>query len=333
MKKRALIVGINYVGTGNDLKGCINDANNVNEFLKSQGFDDIKLVLEQEATTAGIKAGLEWLVSGAQPGDMLYFHYSGHGSQLPSKIETDGFEEIICPFDLNWRDKVITDDTLRQIFNKVPGGVNTTLFLDCCHSGTMLDQTQSLAETRDLQAKPKKTRKKKDSRYLKPPASVLKKLADRELVDWQTSKDVNKDALLIAGCQENQTSADAFIDGTYQGAATASMLKIMKSSPGQTYKSLVEEMRDFMKRNGYSQIPDLDGSPALYDTKFLQPFFTEVPPVAEEIVSPEPVVVEPPAQDPVELPVTQDDSKKDSNKTLIIAAVVVALILFVLFAG
>jgi hypothetical protein len=326
MKKRALIVGINYTGTGNDLKGCINDANNVHAFLKNRGFEETKLILEKEATTDGIKAGLEWLVAGAQPGDILYFHYSGHGSQLPSKTEADGFEEIICPYDLNWRDKVITDDTLRQIFNKVPSGVNTTLFLDCCHSGNMLDQTESLDETKEVQAKVKRTRaKKKDIRYLKPPVSVLKKLAKRKLVDWQTSRDVNRDALLIAACQENQTAADAFIDGTSQGAATASMLRILKSSPDQSYRGLVLSMRDFMKANRFSQIPDLDGSSALYDTKFIEPFN----------LPPEPVVIDP-VVEPV-IPVSDgsnENNKKDKKKeTIIIAAVLIAVIIFAIIAA
>lgn len=321
MKKRALIVGINYVGTGNDLKGCINDANNAHEFLKSRGFEDIKLVLEKEATTSGIKEGLEWLVSGAEPGDMLYFHYSGHGSQLPSKTEADGFEEIICPFDLNWRDKVITDDTLRQIFNKVPAGVNTTLFLDCCHSGTMLDQTESLLENKDVKTKTRRTRKGKDSRYLKPPASVLKKLADRKLVDWQTSRDVNKDALLIAACQENQTAADALIDGKHQGAATAAMLKILKTNPGVTYKELVEAMRIYMKENRFGQIPDLDGSSKLYDTKFVEPFYVGQPEVVEPIV---PAIS---GNDNIE------GKKKGTKEKLTIAVVLLAIIILVIISA
>lgn len=229
MIKRALLVGINYIGTSNQLSGCINDSHNMQNYLSENGFDEIKMVLENEATTSGITAGLKWLTADLSAGDVIVFHYSGHGSQLPSKTEPDGFEEIICPIDLDWKTKVITDDTLRKIFGAVPAGVNTTVILDCCHSGTMLDQDESLIidSTTLMVEKPSLT-VANDGRYMPPPANVVRKLKDRSLVDWSTSKDVNKDALLIAGCLANQTSADAFIDGMPQGAATAAMLGILK---------------------------------------------------------------------------------------------------------
>jgi hypothetical protein len=308
MKKRALLVGINYAGTSNELRGCINDSNNMQSFLTSRGFTDIKLVLEKEATTAGIVAGLNWLVSDTAPGDVIVFHYSGHGSQLPSRAEVDGFEEIICPIDLNWMDKVITDDTLRIIFNKVPNGVNTTVILDCCHSGTMLDQVESLL-TKELSA-PNASIATKDSRYMAPPPNIALKLEDRELVDWQTSKDVNATALLIAGCHANQTSADAFIDGQAQGAATAALLKSAKANMSITYKNLTTEMQDFMVKNEFEQIPQLDGSPSLYDQVFIEPYsFTIMP---SEIVSE---------------PGTQTTSSGTAqNKVLYIAGAILALV-------
>lgn len=317
MKKRALLVAINYVGTSNQLKGCINDSNNMKAFLSARGFTEINQVLEKDATTAGIKAALEQLVANTEPGDVIVFHYSGHGSQLPSSKEPDGFEEIICPIDLNWMDKVIADEDLRTVFNKVPNGVNTTVILDCCHSGTMLNQTESLA-TKELDA-PIASANTKDARYLKPPAKITKALADRELVDWQASKDVNATALLIAGCKANQTSADAIVDGVPQGAATAALLKSAGADPQISYKKLVGDMTDFMTANSFTQIPELDGSSTLYDQVFIEPFSFAIP------AAPTPVDV------PGSIPVVTDNNS--SNKTLLIIAAVVALIVLVLVFG
>lgn len=326
MKKRALLVGINYEGTGNRLRGCINDSNNMNAFLTSKGFTDIKMILEQEATTDGIKAGLEWLVADTHPGDVIVFHYSGHGSQLPSKYEPDGFEEIICPIDLNWMDKVITDDTLRQVFDKVPNGVNTTVILDCCHSGTMLDQTESLnRDTKQLDENPFPTtksvaRKKKGDRYMKPPIKILKKLQDRELVDWETSKDVNATALLIAGCRENQTSADATIDGQAQGAATAAMLKIAKENAQISYKNLVSGMGDYMIQHRFTQVPQLDGSYSLYDQLFLEPFSFAIAPVNP--ATPTPIV------NISDAAVAEEEKEKDNTLGLVIGAILLVVFIF-----
>jgi len=313
MKKRALLVGINYAGTSSALKGCLNDATHMKALLESRGFTEIKSVLEKEATTDGIIAGLNWLVADTTPGDVIVFHYSGHGSQLPSSVESDGFEEIICPIDLNWMDKVITDDTLRKIFDKVPNGVNTTLILDCCHSGTMLDQKESLHGNKEVVA----MKPEKGSRYLKPPAKIKKQLANRELVDWETSKDVNATALLIAGCHANQTSADAYIDGKHQGAATASLLKAVAANPSISYRNLATEMVDFMGKNNFKQIPQLDGSQSLYDQKFLEQFSFTIPAAP---------VVDTPAG-----PVVVPEKKKDSKKMLAVAAIALAIVAFIIF--
>lgn len=292
MKKRALLVGINYVGTSSRLRGCINDSNNMKAMLSSKGFVDIKQIHEKEATTAGIIAGLEWLVADLTPGDVIVFHYSGHGSQLPSSHEEDGFEEIICPIDLDWMSKVITDDTLRDIFNKVPNGVNTTVILDCCHAGTMLDQSESLDNSKVVITE-KSTKKVKGTRYMRPPARIVKKLKNKELVDWQTSKDVNQSALLIAGCRSNQTSADAIIDGVPQGAATAALLKFVRANPDISYDQLVNEMNSYMELNKFTQRPELDGSRRLYPQKFINPFAT----IIQETAADEPDSGETPVTD------------------------------------
>jgi hypothetical protein len=289
-------------------------------FLTDKGFTDIKQVLEKEATTDGIKTALEWLVTDTQPGDVIVFHYSGHGSQLPSHNEPDGFEEIICPVDLNWLDKVITDETLRTVFNKAPNGVNATVILDCCHSGTMLNQTESLT-TKDL-APPTATKKVKGARFMKPPAKIAKKLVDKQLVDWQASKDVNATALLIAGCKASQTSADTVVDGQPQGAATAALLKSAKADPQISYKKLVNDMTDFMTANKYTQVPELDGSSSLYDQIFIEPFSFTIP-LGDVIPT------EMSGEDPVAAPA----SENSSNKTLLIAATVVALIVLILILG
>ena len=132
-RKRALSVGINYPNSEHELRGCVNDANLINEVIRDHyGFQDIRMLLDNDATTAAMFEGLNWLVKDAAPGDTLYFHYSGHGSQMydVNNEEVDGLDEIICPVDLNWRDKVIKDDDLKTMFSRVPNGVNLTTFFD-----------------------------------------------------------------------------------------------------------------------------------------------------------------------------------------------------------
>lgn len=63
---RALLVGINAY-PGNELRGCINDVTDMADHLvKSCGFkvEDIRLLVDERATTVGIRERLEWLVGG-----------------------------------------------------------------------------------------------------------------------------------------------------------------------------------------------------------------------------------------------------------------------------
>ena len=68
-------------------------------------------------TRTNIIQGLQWLAAGAQPGDALVFHYSGHGAQDvdPSGMEEDGMNETIVPCDVTTSKKMITDDEMNQI--------------------------------------------------------------------------------------------------------------------------------------------------------------------------------------------------------------------------
>ena len=121
--KKALIIANNYPDTPHTLRGCVNDAYTIQSILQNNfTFDSVVLLLDKDATTAAMLAALELLVEGAVPGDTVYFHYSGHGSQMVDRDgnEEDGLDEIIVPYDLDWKEKVIRDDDLKRIFDKLP---------------------------------------------------------------------------------------------------------------------------------------------------------------------------------------------------------------------
>jgi uncharacterized caspase-like protein len=111
-RKRALLVGINYPGTEGELKGCLNDVDRMRRCLVDRfGFDEADLRVLSDAdpstpppTGANIRLELERLVGKARPGDSLFFHYSGHGLQLPAETGQDddtGYDECIVPCDTN----------------------------------------------------------------------------------------------------------------------------------------------------------------------------------------------------------------------------------------
>jgi hypothetical protein len=112
--KRAVLVGINYAGTKAELKGCHNDVARMRRCLIDRfGFDesDIRVLLDANGTAqralptgANIRRDLARLVGYARPGDLLFFHYSGHGTRLPAETRQDddtGYDECIVPCDMN----------------------------------------------------------------------------------------------------------------------------------------------------------------------------------------------------------------------------------------
>lgn len=100
-RKKALIIGINYYNSKHQLNGCINDANNVREFLVNDcGFSpeahDMVLLTDDPdnygtpfwPSGQNMMAAFQWLASCNHPGDVLWLSYSGHGgaSRLPSLL-------------------------------------------------------------------------------------------------------------------------------------------------------------------------------------------------------------------------------------------------------
>lgn len=158
---RALLIGINYVGTSSELKGCHNDVETMRRFIASQGYsgDDVHILADDARhpppTTQNMWAGVEWLIRGAGEGDSLFFHYSGHGSRMPDDNgdEADGWDEALVPLDYESVGLIRDDEVFLRLVAPLPAGVQLTCVMDCCHSGTILDLPYLFrANTDSLQA-------------------------------------------------------------------------------------------------------------------------------------------------------------------------------------
>lgn len=144
-RKKAVCIGINYTKTAHELKGCINDARMIKSMLMGQyGFVDADVRVLADAascvspTRQNILASIAWLVQGCQPGDVLFFSYSGHGTSIKdaNNDEIDGKDEAIFTLD----GSIIVDDVLQaELMAKVPKGAKLVCLFDCCHSGTIAD--------------------------------------------------------------------------------------------------------------------------------------------------------------------------------------------------
>ncbi|XP_012449539.2 metacaspase-9 [Gossypium raimondii] len=146
-KKRAVLVGCNYPNTINKLSGCVNDAKAMREMIVSRfGFDseNVELLTDEPESTykptrANIMAALKKMVVAAKEGDVLLFHFSGHGLVHridPHQPPNEG--EAIVPCDLN----PIFDVDLGQLIQLLPSGSSFTIVSDSCHSGGLIDKSK-----------------------------------------------------------------------------------------------------------------------------------------------------------------------------------------------
>lgn len=120
-RRKALFIGINYKGQQGELRGCLNDVKNIRTFLQSHYKIDEEQVLTDDnpasmPTRANILAGFKWLREGAQAGDSLILHYSGHGGSQKDQDgdEEDGMDETMCPVDYA-TSGVIVDDEVHDV--------------------------------------------------------------------------------------------------------------------------------------------------------------------------------------------------------------------------
>lgn len=235
MTKRALLIGINYFNTPSELYGCQNDVKEMKKLLTDQNYTEIVVLLDKRKNTSlntptksNILAKILEMVAKTKKNDMLFIHYSGHGTYTKDQNndEKDSRDEQIYTVD----GKVITDDELNNILIKpFPEGAKLRALFDCCFSGSILDLPIRYDENSKIQTENNNT-------------SV-------------------KDIVMISGCADNQTSADAFIDREFSGALTWAFILSFKKlyiDKKNTWKDLIQEIRYNINDKGYSQLSQLN---------------------------------------------------------------------------
>ena len=227
--KKALLIGINYVGTSNELRGCINDVTNIKERISSQGFTDISVLTDlttKKATRNNILEEFKNLLINSKEGDLLFLLYSGHGSYTLDKNgdEKTGYDQLIIPCDFN----TILDDELKLIIQtNLKSNVTLFAMFDSCFSGSVLDL-----------------------RY-----QYMDSLNYDKFTENNKQLETKGNVFMISGCSDYQTSIDAFINNKATGAMTWSLLEALKQTPKCSWRELTKSMRDLLKTSQYEQIP------------------------------------------------------------------------------
>ncbi|CAB9525619.1 Metacaspase-1B [Seminavis robusta] len=146
-KRHALLIAVR-VGEGPDLKGSHNDISCMQSFLRLYcGFKEADITvmkdddIHTDPTKRNILAAFTKLCRLTKRGDVVFIQFSGHGGRTGNNL-------YICPSDYK-RGPVMDEVILRDLIKALPGGVYTTMLVDCCYSGTVGDLPYVLKSTRD----------------------------------------------------------------------------------------------------------------------------------------------------------------------------------------
>jgi len=259
--KRALLIGINKYQFVPKLQGSINDIETMRQILLTRwGFPErsIAVLKDEAATRAGIQAALEQLVKETGPQDTVYFHYSGHGSQVEdlNGDEEDGLDETLVPQDGRSGDvRDITDDELDAVFARLRAK-NAFIVLDSCHSGTA---TRSLdIRTRSI------PRDNRVDMYRKADQASIK---TRAVIPVVTSRYV-----VMSGAASNQEALDGPVDGRYHGFFTYALARSLSTAgsgatPRDIFGGVERELKRIQTHFGRSSMPEpqLEAPPDLLE--------------------------------------------------------------------
>ncbi|MFA7242236.1 MAG: caspase family protein [Sulfuricellaceae bacterium] len=159
-QKHALLVGVSNYSALNEqlqLKGPSNDVVLMRNVLQQFGFAerDVRVLADGvegagSPTREAILGELKRLASTVEEGDFVYLHFSGHGSQQPTKPskqppEPDGLDEIFLPADVGKWDGG-KGEVMNAVIDSEFGNFTTAMrrrgafvwaVFDSCHSGSM----------------------------------------------------------------------------------------------------------------------------------------------------------------------------------------------------
>ncbi|KAE8689552.1 Metacaspase-9 [Hibiscus syriacus] len=217
-------------------------------------------------TGANIKAALSKMVSQAEAGDVLFFHYSGRGT--------------------------------RQLVNQVPEGASFTILADSCHSGGLIDKEKeqigpsTYKTTSSLSYKPKSIPFESILEHLSSLTGINSSDIGTHLLESFGSNASLKflvpqlkfdlfeflkpdEGILLSGCQADETSADmnpmmTESGGKAYGAFSNAIQMVLKENPGGlSNKQVVMMARKVLEAQGFDQHPCLYCSDRNADVTFL----------------------------------------------------------------
>ncbi|KAL8280587.1 hypothetical protein RQP46_006910 [Phenoliferia psychrophenolica] len=278
-RRKSLLIGINYIGSKNQLSGCINDVKNVRKYLvENRGFPTETMVILTDDQTnpqfiptgANMIAAFHWLISGNQPGDSLFLHYSGHGGQVadPDGDRESGFDASLSTSESRstfTNGQIDSDKLHKMLVTPLLPGVRLTIIFSLQDNVKKGVQLASMA-SHLMQGGFNMSKVNEAKQLLAGATSLFNSFKHRHdpqqpdglgeekfAEDWESEK---RDVWMFSGCKDDQTSADSSFAGQAAGAMSYAFITTMNQNAQQSYLQVLQSTRGLLQ-DKYSQIPQL----------------------------------------------------------------------------
>lgn len=213
-----------------------------------------------------------FLIAQTDPGDVVFFHFSGHGCQVPDDVtemaggpdELDGLDETLVPSDYiskedgsnNIRDDQIAD-LLAELSRKNPS--NVTITIDSCFSGTATRGTYDVIRGYASGATPTpKRRVRGEDETFSDFVSGARGQVER----------LQQNYVFLSAASSRQPAKQEFFDGKKYGVFTYYLARAMRVADSTTtYRDIYERVLDYVN-SGRDQKPQIEGQQL--DNIFLQ---------------------------------------------------------------
>lgn len=225
---------VDYLGSGNDLSFCLNDQAN---FICHSPDFYVRQFTNSAVTCDRFIAELKQAKEHAIAGDVIWTHYSGHGTYVKDQNydEPDGYDEALYLYD-----GALVDDRINEALKDIPEGVVFVFFLDCCYSETA---TKIFKEIKTNKKTIRFLRLKNTPKYNKRVKGFM-----ANPTKW----------LVFSACREHEEAAEDIIGTSGNGVFTYYLLKTKEK--GITYTDWYNRLRNYLPSNIYPQTPILEGS-------------------------------------------------------------------------
>ncbi|KAF5640405.1 hypothetical protein F25303_7153 [Fusarium sp. NRRL 25303] len=271
------MIGINYYPKDRHLNGSVDDVSDIRAYLEQhsataihtsvltatvpkdhQSTKDPPETPDERPTRANVLKQLRLIIDSAKPGDHVYIHFSGHGTQLPSdgNVGETGFGELGLVLYENGEHgaSYFRGRSLAQALKRmVEKGLVVTVALDCCFSGAVSrgDRVRTMEYDPSLDAD-----RTEQEQECKDALGVPGRDA-RIGRDWL----VNPEGYtIITACGPHEKAMEVLVDKSQKrGALTYHLLKALttmaKVKEAVSHQSLHETVVSLMQASGCSQTP------------------------------------------------------------------------------